>query len=92
MVKEFTVWTIQPDKPFQLETDASKVACGAVLKQFLQGEWRPVAFFSRKLTPSQRNWTPREQEMYAIVSALRKWAGWIGFQPVLILTDHKALE
>ena len=35
---------------------------------------------------------PREQETYAIVSALRKWAGWIGFQPVLILTDHKALE
>jgi hypothetical protein len=24
--------------------------------------------------------------------ALRKWAGWIGFQPVLVLTDHKSLE
>ena len=27
-----------------------------------------------------------------MVSALRKWAGWIGFQPLLILTDHRALE
>ena len=27
-----------------------------------------------------------------MVSALRKWAGLIGFQPVLVLTDHKALE
>ena len=52
----------------------------------------PVAFFSRKLGKSQLNWTPREKETYAIVSALRKWAGWIGLQPVLILTDHKSLE
>ena len=27
-----------------------------------------------------------------MVSALRKWAGWIGLQPVLIRTDHKSLE
>ena len=24
--------------------------------------------------------------------ALRTWAGWIGFQPVFVLTDHKSLE
>ena len=29
---------------------------------------------------------------YAIVSALRKYAGWVGLQPILILTDHKSLE
>ena len=55
-------------------------------------KWVPVAFFSRKLGGSQLNWTPREKETYAIVSALRKWAGWIGFQPVLIKTDHRSLE
>jgi hypothetical protein len=47
---------------------------------------------SRKLTGSQRNWVPREQETYAIILALQKWETWIGFQPVLVLTDHKALE
>ena len=26
------------------------------------------------------------------MSSLRKWAGWIGFQPVLIKTDHRSLE
>ena len=26
------------------------------------------------------------------MEALRKWAGWIGLQPVLITTDHKSLE
>ena len=34
----------------------------------------------------------REQETYAIVQALLKWRSWIGMQPVLVLTDHKALE
>ena len=92
MTQKLELFQIQVDKPFVLETDASTFAVGAVLKQQIQGEWRPVAFFSRKLTVSQRKWTPREQETYAVVSALRKWSSWIGFQPVLILTDHKALE
>ena len=57
------------------------------------GQTVPVAFMSRKLAPSQiRTWDTRDKEAYAIVSALEKWAGWIGLQPVLILTDHKTLE
>ena len=52
----------------------------------------PVAFMSRKLATGQRNWTPREIETYAIILALQKWETWIGLQPVLVLTDHKAME
>ena len=29
---------------------------------------------------------------HAIVLALQEWCSWIGLQPVLILTDHKALK
>ena len=47
---------------------------------------------SRKLATGQRNWTPREIETYAIVLALQKWESWIGLQPVLVLTDHQAIE
>ena len=77
---------------------------GAALEQLLDEERAPtvddvraqktvpVAFMSRKLTGSQRNWVPREQETYAIILALQKWESWIGLQPVLVLTDHKALE
>ena len=75
-----------------MKVDASRYACGAVLEQEREGKLRPVGFFSRKLAQGQQKWTPREQETYALVSALRKWAGWIGFQPVLVMTDHKALE
>jgi hypothetical protein len=84
--------------------DASRYAVGATLEQLVDDQRTPtvedvrlrktvpVAFMSRKLTGSQLNWVPREQETYAIILALQKWETWIGFQPVLILTDHKALE
>ena len=86
------VFQLDPDQPFVLKTDASDFAIGAVLEQERNGKGAPVAFHSRKLTGSQINWTAREKETYAIVVALRKWAGWIGFQPVVVLTDHRSLE
>ena len=95
---------VNPDKPFVLRTDASQYAIGATLEQVIdedhmptaedvrQQKTVPVAFMSIKLMQSQRNWVPREQETYAIIVALEKWESWIGLQPVLVLTDHQALE
>jgi hypothetical protein len=95
---------VNPDKPFVLRVDASGYAIGASLEQ-LEDEERlptvedvrarktvPIAFLSRKLTEGQRKWVPREQETYAIIVALQKWQSWIGLQPVLVLTDHQAIE
>ena len=97
LAQRLELFRMEPDKPFVMTTDASDKAIGAVLEQqreVVEGRISlvPVAFFSRKLAKGQLNWTPREKETYAIVSALRKWAGWIGLQPVLIRTDHKSLE
>ena len=104
MCSNLVLQRVNPDKPFVLRVDASKYAVGATLEQLIDEDRKPntqdvmakktvpVAFLSRKLTKGQQNWVPREQETYAIVSALKKWESWIGMQPVLILTDHKALE
>ena len=78
LVKHLELFRIDPDSPFFLTTDASDKAIGAVLEQdrvFVKGEKPkrvPVAFFSRKLAKAQLNWTPREKETYAIVSAIKK--------------------
>ena len=39
------------DAPTCLMTDASDTAVGAVLQQYVNGIWRPISFFSRKMTP-----------------------------------------
>ena len=92
MEEEFRLFHVKPNQPFMLKTDASGYAIGAVLEQKHEGKLVPVAFFSRVLTQAQRNWSPREIETYAIIASLRKYAGWIGYHPVIFLTDHKALE
>ena len=52
-----------------------------------------MAFLSRVLAEGQRRtWTPREKEAYAIVMALRKWAGYIALHPVTVCTDHQSLQ
>ena len=72
---------VVPDEPFQMRTGASNTSLGAVLQQ-KRDTWVPVCFFSRKLTSSQLNWSPREKEAYAVVASLIKWAGWIGTTPL----------
>ena len=53
----------------------------------------PVAFWSRVVAEGQRRtWTPREEEAYGIVLALRKWAGYIALHHVSVCTDHQSLQ
>ena len=84
-------------KPFLIRTDASQYAVGALLEQEDdQGNFRPVAFFSRKLQGKdnlgQRAWSTREKETYALIGALHKFRSWI-HSTVLVrsLVDHQAL-
>ncbi|XP_066965678.1 uncharacterized protein [Macrobrachium rosenbergii] len=42
-----------PNAPLQLMTDASIVACGAVLEQIVTSAPQPIAFFSKKFNPAE---------------------------------------
>ncbi|CAB0015171.1 unnamed protein product, partial [Nesidiocoris tenuis] len=46
-----------PDKPIALMVDASDFAVGSVLQQFENGGWRPLAFFSKKLSDAERSYS-----------------------------------
>ena len=85
---------VDPDRGFFLRTDASDYAIGAVLEKVLDdGRHVPVAFWSRVLAEGQRlTWTRREKKAYAIVMALRKWAGYIALHPVRVCRDHQSLQ
>lgn len=83
------------DRPARLETDASDRGTGGVLLQPDDtGNWRPVAFFSRKMSPAEANYEIYDKELLAIVQAFEEWRPELEGSPdsIEVLTDHKALE
>ncbi|KAK2889879.1 hypothetical protein Q8A73_018179 [Channa argus] len=68
---------------------------GAVLSQRSEGDQklRPCAFFSRQLSPAERNYSVGDRELLAIKLALEEWRHWLERAPqtFIIWTDHKNL-
>src|SRR2546430_6587021 len=70
-----------PEKPIRIETDASGFAVAAILSQpgtpmvgrRSDAHWHPVAFWSRKMTPAERNYDTHDQELLAIVKSFKQW-------------------
>ncbi len=81
-----------PQREFIVHTDASGYATGAVLMQQFDEGLRPIAFLSKKMTPAQRNYPVHEQELLAILNALKAWRHYLGGRPFTVLTDHQSLQ
>ncbi len=75
------------NKPFEIYTDASQVQLGSVISQ----ENRPIAFYSRKLSPAQTRYTTIEKELLAIVETLKEYKNILLGQKIKIYTDHMNL-
>lgn len=78
--------------PFRLDTDASGVGIGAVVSQEVEGDDKPIAYFSRSLSAAERNYTVTEQEMLAIIAALKRFRPYLLGAKVRIITDHQPLK
>ena len=75
-------------KPYELETDASDYALGAVLKQ----EDRPLGFLSKKMNEAQQKYSTYQKEFLAIITALKKWEHLLRPATVKVFTDHSSLQ
>jgi hypothetical protein len=85
----------EPSRQYILNTDASGFAIAAVLSQVqTDGTVRPVAYYSHKMGPSERNYKVTEQELLAIVKAVQHWRCYLegSPHPVKIYTDHQGLQ
>ena len=83
-----------PQRPSQIETDASAYAISGVLSQRQDDtHTHPIAFHSRKLTPAEMNYGTPDQELLAIV-VLQAWPKYLeGSQHrITVITDHHNLS
>jgi len=83
------------NKKMRIEVDASDYAMGGVLLMECEdGLWRPVAFLSKSLNKTKRNYEIHNKEMLAIIRGLEVWRYLLeGVQIKFeIWTDHKNLE
>lgn len=57
------------DLLFEIETNATGIGIGVVLKQ----EGMVIAYFSEKQSDARKKWTTYEQEFYGVVRAFKHW-------------------
>jgi len=83
------------DKKMRIEVDASDYATGDVLSMECEDRlWRLVAFLSKSLNETERDYEIHDKKMLAIIRRLEAWRHLLeGVQTKFeIWTDHKNLE
>ena len=73
---------------FTVEIDASRTGIGAVL---VRGK-RPIAFFSKALSPTHQALSVYENEMLAVVTAIEKWRAYLISRHFTVRTDYQSLK
>jgi len=80
-----------PGATISLVTDASDSHVGGVLQQLESGGWRPLAFFSRKLSPAEAKYSTFDRELLGTYAAVRHFRFLLEGRIFHILTDHKPM-
>lgn len=82
----------RPKAEMCLVSDASDNAIGSVIQQ--RGDdnsWEPLGFFSKKLSPRQRKYSPFDRELLAIYESVKYFRHMIELKSFIIFTDHKPI-
>ena len=74
-----------------VQTDTSMEGTGAVLSVIRDNEESPVAYYSKQLSPAEKNYTVTELEYLAVVRAIDHFAIHLLGRDVTLVTDHHAL-
>lgn len=83
-----------PSLQSMIESDASGYAYGGICSQKQgSGAWKPIAFYSKKMTPAQMNYEVGDQEMLAIVECFKEWRHYLegSAHQIVVKTDHANL-
>ncbi|GBM54005.1 hypothetical protein AVEN_228758-1 [Araneus ventricosus] len=77
-----------PDSPLALFSDAPDYAVGSVLQQFEEDSWKPLAFFSKKLTNAQKVYSTYDRELLGIYLSIKQFKHILEERQFTIYTDQ----
>ncbi len=78
------------NEQFIIETDASDIGIGGVLKQNYGNKEHVVRYVSRMLKQAERNYATIEKELLAVVFCISEFKHYLG-KEFILRSDHKPL-
>lgn len=82
----------EPSAKISLSVDASSTCVGAVLQQLTaEKQWKPLAYFSKALTPTEQRYSTFSRELLAIYLAIKHFRYMVEARELTIFTDHKPI-
>lgn len=60
-----------PVAPFRLTTDALNIAVGAELSKYTPHGWRPLVYFSKGLTNTQKKYSAYDKELLGVFLSIK---------------------
>jgi hypothetical protein len=84
-----------PELPCVVEADSSDYVTGGILSQRdSENVLRPVAFFSKRLSPAECNYEIYDKELLAIIRCFEEWRSELegAAFPINVLSDHRNLQ
>ena len=80
-----------PKLPYVLDADVSNDGVGAVLSQVQDGEERVIGYYSKTLTPPEKNYCATRRELLAVVKEVKHFRPYLYRQKFTLRTDHVSL-
>ena len=86
---------VSPDwsKPFRCHIDASQTAVGGTLTQLEEnGRDRVIAFYSKKLSPTESMYAANDRELFGLISFLNRFRCYLEGTEFEVFTDKQVLK
>ena len=80
-----------PKLATSITVDASDTGIAGQLEQLHGRNWKPIAFFSRKLSSAEKNYSTFDRELLAAHNTIKHFKYFVDGRSFVLYTDHKPL-